>query len=193
MLIPVKTWRYSENGSCLWGVCDFRFFRGEEYPHEGLHFSRSEVSVSWWVGECKLGDCGITAGAESRCHGLRCTERLPEEGGPTHRRWRDRKGESREEENIYNPSIFPNPYTYEGVGLLQDRSWADHKDAQLVKNLPAIQETWVRFLGWEDPLEKGKATHSCILAWRIPRTVQSMGSHRVRHDWVTFTFTFFRG
>ena len=40
--------------------------------------------------------------------------------------------------------------------------------AQLVKNLPAMWETWVRSLGWEDPLEKGKATHSCILAWRIP-------------------------
>ena len=39
---------------------------------------------------------------------------------------------------------------------------------QLVKNLPAVQETWVRSLGWEDPLEKGKATHSSILAWRIP-------------------------
>ena len=43
--------------------------------------------------------------------------------------------------------------------------------AQLVKNLPAIQETWVRSLGWEDPLEKGKATHSSILAWRIPWSV----------------------
>ena len=40
--------------------------------------------------------------------------------------------------------------------------------AQLVKNLPALQETWVQSLGWEDPLEKGKATHSSILAWRIP-------------------------
>ena len=40
--------------------------------------------------------------------------------------------------------------------------------AQLVKNPPAIWETWVRFLGWEDPLEKGKAIHSSILAWRIP-------------------------
>ena len=47
--------------------------------------------------------------------------------------------------------------------------------AQLVKNLPAIQETWARSLGWEDPLEKRKATHSSILAWRIPWTVQSMG------------------
>ena len=43
--------------------------------------------------------------------------------------------------------------------------------AQLVKNLPAMQETLVQFLGWEDPLEKGKATHSSILAWRIPWTV----------------------
>ena len=40
--------------------------------------------------------------------------------------------------------------------------------AQLVKNLPAVRETWVRSLGWEDPLEKGKATHSRILSWRIP-------------------------
>ena len=54
----------------------------------------------------------------------------------------------------------------------------------MVKNLSAIQETWVRSLGWEDPLEKGMATHSSILAWRIPWTekpdgLQSMGSQRV--------------
>ena len=54
--------------------------------------------------------------------------------------------------------------------------------AQLVKNPPAMRETWVRSLGWEDPLEKGKATHSNILAWSIPWTVESMGSQRVRHD-----------
>ena len=54
--------------------------------------------------------------------------------------------------------------------------------AQLVKNPPVMQETWVRSLGWEDPLEKGKAIHSSILAWRIPWTIQSMGSQRVRHD-----------
>ena len=45
----------------------------------------------------------------------------------------------------------------------------------------------VRSLGWEDPLEKGKAMHSSILAWRTPWTVLSMGSQRVRHDWMTFT------
>ena len=53
--------------------------------------------------------------------------------------------------------------------------------AQLVKNLPAMQETLVRFLGWEDPLEKGKATHSSILAWRMTWSV-SMGLQRVGHD-----------
>ena len=59
--------------------------------------------------------------------------------------------------------------------------------AQTVKNLPAMQETWVQSLGQEDPLEKGMATHSSILAWRIlwteePSGLQSMGSQRVRHD-----------
>ena len=58
--------------------------------------------------------------------------------------------------------------------------------AQLVKNPPAMREIWVWSLDWEDPLEKGKATHSSILAWRIPWTVYSRGSQRVRHDWTTF-------
>ena len=59
--------------------------------------------------------------------------------------------------------------------------------AQLVKNPPAVQETWVQSLGWEDLLEEGMATHSSILAWRIswteePGGLQSMGSQRVGHD-----------
>ena len=59
--------------------------------------------------------------------------------------------------------------------------------AQTVKNLPAMQETWVQSLGWEDSLEEGMATHSNILAWRIPRAEEpdglgSMGSQRVGHD-----------
>ena len=58
----------------------------------------------------------------------------------------------------------------EGIGYLLQYSWASLV-AQLVKNLPAMWETWVLSLGWEDPLEKGKATHSSILAWRIPWTV----------------------
>ena len=51
----------------------------------------------------------------------------------------------------------------------------------MVKNLPAVQKTWVQSLGWEDPLEKGKANHCSILAWRIPWK-QSMGSQRVGHN-----------
>ena len=60
--------------------------------------------------------------------------------------------------------------------------------AQLVKNPPVMQETLVWSLGWEDPLEKGKATHSNILAWRIPWTIYFMGLQRVGHNWETFTF-----
>ena len=60
----------------------------------------------------------------------------------------------------------------------------------MVTNLPAVQELWVQSLGWEDPLEKEMATHSCILAWETPWTeepggLQSMGSQRVRHDLAT--------
>ena len=58
----------------------------------------------------------------------------------------------------------------EGTGYPLRYSWASLV-AQLVKNPPAMRETRVRFLGWEDPLEKGKATLSSILAWRIPWTV----------------------
>ena len=59
--------------------------------------------------------------------------------------------------------------------------------AQMVKNLPAMRETWVQSLDWEDPLEKGMATQSSTVAWRIPRTeelggLQPMRSQRVRHD-----------
>ena len=60
--------------------------------------------------------------------------------------------------------------------------------AQLVKNPPAMQEIWVRFLGWEDPLEKGTATHSRILPGEFRgQRLQSTGSHRVGHDWTTNT------
>ena len=59
--------------------------------------------------------------------------------------------------------------------------------ALMVKNPPAIQETWVQSLGWEDPLEKGKATHASSLAWRIPWTekpggLRSMGLQRIKHN-----------
>ena len=69
--------------------------------------------------------------------------------------------------------------------------------AQMVKNLPAMLETWVQSLGWEDPMEKEMAAHSSILAWKIPRTeepgrLQSMGLQRVGHDWTTNTHTFLK-
>ena len=65
------------------------------------------------------------------------------------------------------PSLGRSPG--EGIGYPLQYSWASLV-AQLVKNPPATQEIWVRSLGWKDPLEKGKATHSGILAWRIPQT-----------------------
>ena len=74
--------------------------------------------------------------------------------------------------NAWDPSSIPGlgRFTGEGIGYTRQYSWASLV-AQLVKNLPAMWETWVQPLGWEDPLEKGKATHSSILAWRIPWTV----------------------
>ena len=72
------------------------------------------------------------------------------------------------------------------VVLFLDIYWASLV-AQMVKNPPAMHETWVQSLGWEDPLEKEMATHSSILAWRIPWAekpggLQSMGSQRVGHN-----------
>ena len=66
--------------------------------------------------------------------------------------------------------------------------------AQMVKNPPAMQKTWLWSLSWEDPLEKGMATHSSTLTWRIPWSeepggLQSMGFERVGHNWATNTHT----
>ena len=87
--------------------------------------------------------------------------------------------------NAGDPGSIPGLGRSTEEGHLLQYSWASLV-AQLVKNPLAMQETWVRFLGWEDPLEKGKATHSSILAWRIPWTeeparLQSMGLPRVGH------------
>ena len=87
------------------------------------------------------------------------------------------------------PVTEPSPGDLSDIGIeprspaLQETSLV----AQMVKNLPAVQETWVRSLGWEDLLEKEMATHSSILAWRIswteePGGLQSMGLQRVGHD-----------
>ena len=73
--------------------------------------------------------------------------------------------------NAGDPSLIPGSgrSAGEGIGYPLQYSWAPLMP-QLIKNLPAMQETWVQSLGWEDPLEKGKATHSSILAWRISWT-----------------------
>ena len=82
--------------------------------------------------------------------------------------------------NAGDPGSFPalGRSPGEGIGYPLQYSWASLV-AQLVKNPPAMWETWVQSLGWEDPLGKGKATYSSILAWRIPWTIYSMGSQRV--------------
>ena len=90
--------------------------------------------------------------------------------------------------NARDPGLIPGSgrSAREGIGYPLQYSWASLV-AELVKNLSAMQETWVQSLGWEDPLEKEKATHSSILAWRIPWTeepgrLQSMGLQRVGHN-----------
>ena len=88
--------------------------------------------------------------------------------------------------------IFSSHQLYQAGGSILGASLV----AQMVKNLPATQETWVQFLGWEDPLEKGMATHCSILAWKIlqteePGRLRSMGLQRVGYNWATFIFTFF--
>ena len=74
--------------------------------------------------------------------------------------------------NAGDPGLIPmlGKSAGEGIGYPLQYSWASLM-AQLVKNPPALWETWVQSLDWEDPLEKRKATHSSILSWRIPWTV----------------------
>ena len=95
--------------------------------------------------------------------------------------------------NAGYPSSIPGSGRSPGEGIAQC-SWASLV-AQMVKNPPAMQETWVQSMDWEGPLKGETATHSRILAWRIPWTeepggLQSMGLLRLRHDWATHTFPF---
>ena len=103
--------------------------------------------------------------------------------------------------SFHSPQILYDPqfevhwnylYTFIFVGLRHHLEV--HKSRQF--NLPAMQETWVPFLGWEDPLEKGMATHSSTLDWRIPRTeepgrLQPRGLQTVGYDRATNAFIFF--
>ena len=76
----------------------------------------------------------------------------------------------------------------EGIGCPLQDSWASLL-AQLVKNLPTMRETWVQFLGWEDPLEKRKSSPSSVLAWRIPWTAHGVANSRTRLSDFHFHFT----
>ena len=94
---------------------------------------------------------------------------------------------------VPSKSLFPHSYVSSSssmVGLTVTSSKTPLV-AQMVKRLSTVQETWVRSLGWEDPLEKEMAIHSSTLAWKIPWTeepgrLQSRGLQRVGHDWATF-------
>ena len=93
--------------------------------------------------------------------------------------------------NAGNPSSIPGSRRSagEGIGYSLQYTWASLV-AQMIKNSPTMQETWVRSLAWEDPLEKGMATPSSILAWRIPWTeepggLKSTGLQRVQHNLAT--------
>ena len=98
--------------------------------------------------------------------------------------------------NAGDPGSIPGSGRSTGEGLPSQDSWAS-LGAQLAKRPLAMWETWVRSLGWEDPLEKGKATHSSIPAWRIPWTeepggLQSAGSQTAGHDRVTNTLNMYK-
>ena len=84
------------------------------------------------------------------------------------------------------PQMLKHPLLFDDFMSLLTTLWASLV-AQMVKNPPAMHKTQIQSLDWENPLEKGMATHSSILTWRIPWTeepggLQSMGSQRVRHD-----------
>ena len=100
--------------------------------------------------------------------------------------WRQPKCPSRDE-------WIKNRFICDGI-LFSHKEYAPSLLAQTIKNLPAMQETWVWSLGWEDPRKKEMVTHSSIPAWRIPWTenpggLQSTGLQRVWHGWATFTHT----
>ena len=126
---------------------------------------------AWWAGGCSTtgspGDTGMCLGIHALC---------------THTSWQRICQQCRRPQ--FNPWVakihwrrdrLPTPYSW--VSLV----------AHLVKNPPAMRETWVWFLGWEDPLEKGKATHSSILAWKIPWTA----IHGVAKSWTRLSNFYF--
>ena len=94
--------------------------------------------------------------------------------------------------NVGDPGSIPGLGRSAGerIGYPLQYSWASLV-AQIVKNLPAVRETWVQSLGWEDPQEKGKATHSSILAWKIPWTVTKSRTWLRDFHLLTLVFSIF--
>ena len=123
----------------------FYLIRGQASHKPRIHYSGCTAMVCFYSGATKrpflLGFPDSSVGKESAC-------------------------------NAGDPGLIPGSGSSagEGTGYPLQYSWSSLV-AQTVKNLPAMQETWVPSLGWKDALEKGKPTHSSILAWRIPWTV----------------------
>ena len=94
--------------------------------------------------------------------------------------------------NVGDPCSIPGSRRSPGEGICYplQYSWASFV-AQLVTDPPAMQEIWVRSLGWEDPLEKGKVTQSSILAWRIPWTVHGVTKSQAQLSYFHFHFNFY--
>ena len=150
-------------------------------PHS---WSQSSFEKRFWALFCGLFvlssltdslSCSSGAGAGAGDSGILLFEWQPSLGFP------DSSVGKESACNAEDPGLIPRlgRSAGEGIGYPLQNSWTSPA-AQMVKNPPAMQETWVQPLGWEDPLEKGKATHSSILAWRISWTVYSMGLPRVR-------------
>ena len=150
-------------------------------PHS---WSQSSFEKRFWALFCGLFvlssltdslSCSSGAGAGAGDSGILLFEWQPSLGFP------DSSVGKESACNAEDPGLIPGlgRSAGEGIGYPLQNSWTSPA-AQMVKNPPAMQETWVQPLGWEDPLEKGKATHSSILAWRISWTVYSMGLPRVR-------------
>ena len=89
--------------------------------------------------------------------------------------------------NAGDPGSVPGSGRSSGEGIGYPCQYLGFPCGLAGKEYACLRETSVWFLVWEDPLEKGNAMHSSILTWRIPWTIKSMGSQRVRHDWATFT------
>ena len=118
-----------------------------------------------WTPGVDDGQGGLTCCSSWGCKELDTTERL---------NWTELPGSSVGKESACiagDPHLIPGSGRFPGEGIGYPFQYSGTSFVAQIKNLPAMQETWVQPLGWEDPLEKGKATHSSILTWRIPWTV----------------------